>query len=98
MDEIMFERFEKALYSKGFTEGYLKGAADQTTKNTDDFKRQSKVLLTCWIAGTAVGVYLGEKVKDYLEKNHVRELTGEWVAEKREKIKNKFTRKKNKKH
>lgn len=32
MDDIMLERFEKALYSKGFTDGYLKGAADQTTK------------------------------------------------------------------
>lgn len=98
MDDIMLERFEKALYSKGFTDGYFKGAADQNTKNTDEFKRQSKVLLICCVAGTAVGVYLSEKTKDYLEKNHISERAEEWVTEKRELFKSKFSRKNKRKH
>lgn len=81
--------------------GYVSGAAHGYEKGWNDSQklacRDKKI---CSLLGIALGIMAGELIEaavDAWEDHDITEKAKNWANEKREAIKNKFTRKKNKK-
>lgn len=81
--------------------GYVAGAAHGYEKGWNDSQklacRDKKI---CYLLGITLGVVAGgliQEAADYFEDHDVAKKTKNWAAEKKQSIKNKFSRKKNKK-
>lgn len=81
--------------------GYVSGAAHGYEKGWNDSQklahRDEKI---CFLLGTTLGLVAGGLVQEavnYLEDHDVAEKAKNWAYVQKEKIKSKFTRKKNKK-
>lgn len=81
--------------------GYVSGAAHGYEKGWNDSQklacRDKKI---CYLLGITLGLVAGgliQEAVDYFEDHDVAEKAKNWAAEKKQSIKNKFSRKKNKK-
>lgn len=88
---------EQILADYGWASGHRSGYADGWN---DSQKLACRDKTICSLLGIALGIIVGELIEDavdYFEDHDVAEKAKNWAAEKKQSIKNKFSRKKNKK-
>lgn len=88
---------EQILADYGWASGHRSGYVDGWNDSQKLACRDKKI---CYLAGIAFGLVAGgliQEAANYFEDHDVVEKAKNWANEKKEKVKNKFSRKKNKK-